>query len=396
MSPATARTVGTGGLREAVRAVSWGRPRLTYVVNSLNPGGTEKLVVDMSLAFAADFDVSVVCLDEPGLWAKDLRVQSIPVDCLWRQAGLDVAMPARLAGYFRRKRVQLVHAHQCTPWFYSALSRLAFPGTRLVFEEHGRFFPEVRNRKRALFNRFVIRPLTHRFAAVSEDVRRRLHDYEGLDYRRIEVVPNGVIAGLPVSQQERANQRRELGFCPGDFVVGTVGRIDPIKNLPLLVNSLYQARKKVPSVRGLLIGDGPVFAETCALVERLGLSEAVKAIGFRHDARRLIPCMDLFVLSSFSEGVSMALLEAIGAGVPVVVTDVGGNPDVVVKGQTGWVVPTDNEQAMTAAIVEAVVCPDKRQALALAGRRRFEERFTFERMIARYRTIYRELLGGER
>lgn len=116
-------------------------PSLAYVVNSLNPGGTEKLVAEMSFAFAAEFDIVVLCLDEPGLWANDLRDREIPVHCLWRQPGLDLAMPMRLAEHFRRCHTQIVHAHQCTPWFYAALSRLLYPAPRLLLEEHGRFFP---------------------------------------------------------------------------------------------------------------------------------------------------------------------------------------------------------------------------------------------------------------
>jgi glycosyltransferase involved in cell wall biosynthesis len=368
------------------------RPRLAYVVNNLNPGGTEKLVVEMSLAFAAEFAISVVCLDEPGVWAKDLRARDIPVYCIWRQPGLDIAVPGRLASHFRRKGTQIVHAHQCTAWFYSALSRLVNRAPRVLLEEHGRFFPEVQNKARALVQRLIIRPLTHRFVAVSEDVRVRLEQYEGLDHRQVEVVYNGVTEQPPVSQHERERLRRELGFRPNQFVVGTVGRVDPIKNLPLLVNSLSRAMMEVPAVRGLLVGDGPVFSEILALVERLGMSDRVKATGFRDDARRLIQCMDLFVLSSFSEGTSMALLEAIGAGVPVLVTEVGGNVEVVVKGKTGWVVPSGAERAMTAAIVDAARNPAKRQAMAQAGKHRFNERFTFSHMIRSYREIYWDLL----
>lgn len=369
------------------------RPKLSYVVNTLNAGGTEKLVVEMSLAFTAEFDVSVVCLDEPGLWARDLRARGIPVHCLWRQPGFDVAMPVRLADYFRKMETQVIHAHQCTAWFYSALSRLIYRAPRLLLQEHGRFFPEQENRMRAFGNRWIIRPLTHRFVAVSEDIRSRLERYEGLDCGQIEVVYNGVIPDPPVSDAERAALRDELGFGSDDFVVGTVGRMAPIKNLPLLVNSLHRSAQEVPSVRGLLVGDGPAFADTCTLLKKLGLSEVVRVTGFRDDARRLIQCMDMFVLSSFSEGISVALLEAIDAGVPVAVTNVGGNGEVVVNGKTGWSVPSDDRDAMTAVIVDAARNPARRQALIRAGRCRFEEQFTFDRMLERYAAIYRTLVG---
>lgn len=372
--------------------MSSARPGLAYVINSLNPGGTEKLVVEMSLAFAAEFDLSVFCLDEPGLWAGRLRERGIPVHGLWRQPGLDMAMPVRLARHFRRHRTRIVHAHQCTPWFYAALARLLYPTPRLLLEEHGRFFPEVENRKRAWFNRWIVKSLTHRVVAVSEDVRERLRRYEGLQHQAIAVVYNGVAPDPPLDAATRTALRREWGFTPEDFVIGTVGRFDPIKNLPLLVNSLARAGTEMPNIRGLLVGDGPELGATRDLIERLRLADRVRLTGFREDARTLVQCMDLFVLSSFSEGTSMALLEAMAAGVPVTVTAVGGNPEVVAKDQTGWVVPSDSVEALTDALLDAANNPEKRRAFAHAGQRCFEERFSFGRMIETYRRIYSDML----
>jgi glycosyltransferase involved in cell wall biosynthesis len=373
--------------------MSSARPGLAYVVNSLNPGGTEKLVVEMSLAFAAEFDLRVFCLDEPGLWAGRLRERGIPVYGLWRQLGLDMAMPVKLARHFRRHRTRIVHAHQCTPWFYAALARLLYPTPRLLLEEHGRFFPEVENRKRAWFNRWIVKPLTHRVVAVSEDVRERLRRYEGLQHQAISVVYNGVAPEPVLDAATRTALRREWGFTPEDFVIGTVGRFDPIKNLPLLVNSVARAAAEAPNIRGLLVGDGPEFPATRDLIEQLHLADRVRLTGFREDARALVQCINLFVLSSFSEGTSMALLEAMAAGVPVAVTAVGGNPEVVARDQTGWVVPSDSVEALTAAMLEAVNRPEKRRTLAGAGQRRFEECFKFDRMIETYRNLYRDMLA---
>ena len=370
------------------------RPSLAYVVNNLHPGGTERLVVEMSLIFAREFDLQVFCLDEPGLWADRLRERGIPVYGLWRQPGLDITISVKLAQYFRRQRTQIVHAHQCTPWFYVALARLLYPTPRLLLEEHGRFFPEVENWKRIWFNRWIIKPLTHRVVAVSKDIRERLRRYEGLQHQAITVVYNGVTPEPLLDAATRAALRYEWGFTAENFVIGTVGRFDPIKNLPLLVNGLARAKVEAPKIQGLLVGDGPEFGATQDLIKQLYLVDRVRLTGFRDDARKLVQCMDLFVLSSFSEGTSMALLEAMAAGVPVVVTAVGGNPEVVTEGQTGWVIPSGSVDALTTAMLEAINHPEKRRAFAFAGQQRFEERFTFGRMIEAYRQIYHEMLAG--
>jgi glycosyltransferase involved in cell wall biosynthesis len=370
------------------------KPTLAYVVHSLDPGGTEKLVVEMSLAFAAEYRVVVFCLDAPGLWASRLRQGGIPVHCLWREPGFDALLPGKLARLCRHYDVQLIHAHQCTPWFYAALTRLHCRSPRLLLEEHGRFYPEVDSPKRRLFNRYVTKRLTHRFVAVSNDVRERLVRYEGLDADRIEVIYNGVALDPPLTPEARTALRAEFGFGPEDFVVGTVGRFDPIKNLPMLVDALAVARLANANVRGVLIGDGPERAIVEAGLEATGLTRDVRLTGFRDDARRIVQALDLFVLASYSEGTSMALLEAMGYGVPVAVTRVGGNPEVVVEGESGWLVKSGDVKGLARAIQEAAGDEALRRARAAAGRRRYAEQFSFERMLDEYRQRYAELLGA--
>jgi len=185
---------------------------------------------------------------------------------------------------------------------------------------------------------------------------------------------------------------RELGFAPDDFVVGTAGRFDPIKNLPMLVRSVAQAAARNARIRGLLIGAGEQLAPVRALIDSLGATDRVRLTGFRNDARRLVQCMDLFVLASLSEGTSIALLEAVAAGVPVAVTAVGGNPEIVVAGQTGWVIASGAVEALSAAILEAAGDSPLRKRLSTAGRQRFAERFAFGNMISRYRRLYSSLV----
>ena len=370
------------------------RPKLAYVVNSLNPGGTERLVVEMARAFASEFSVLVVCLDEPGQWAERVRRMGIPVHGLWRQPGLDIGLVSRLAKLLRSFRIDLIHAHQCTAWFYSALSRLYYRNAPLILEEHGRFFPETENFRRRFVNRYFIRRLTQRYVAVSDDVRARLSRYEGLDLDEIEVIYNGVERVEKISDEKRLEFRSSLGFKQEEFVVGTVGRFDPIKNLPLLVNSIDRARRSVPRVRGLFIGDGPEMVSIKTQVKELKLAETIQLAGYRDDASQVMQCLDAFVLSSFSEGTSLALLEAMYSGVPVIVTEVGGNPELVRAGITGRTVPSEDVEALSSAIVDAVMDSERSAVMSVAARRQIDERFSFDLMIQKYRQLYCEVLGA--
>jgi L-malate glycosyltransferase len=372
------------------------RVSIAYVAHTLNPGGTERLVADMARAFAREYDIRIVCLDEPGVWAEDLRSEGIPVHCVWRQPGFDPAVPLRLAGLFRRWGTRLVHAHQCTPWFYAALSRLRYSAPRLLFEEHGRFYPESDHRLRRLVNRHLISRLTQEFVAVSADVGRRLARYEGVPGHRITLVYNGTADAPRLDAVERARLRRDLGLESSDIVVGLFGRLDPIKNPLLLLRSVADLRKSGVPVRLLIAGDGPLRSEVERVVVDLCLGEAVRMLGFRNDTRKLMQTLDVFALPSFSEGTSMALLEAMSAGVPAVATAVGGTPEILQDGVNGWLVPSDDLARLTEALREAAVRPDIRAVRAAAARRRYEEKFTARHMLDAYRDNYARLLGATR
>jgi glycosyltransferase involved in cell wall biosynthesis len=372
------------------------RPVLAYVANSLDPGGTERLVVDMGLAFAAEFDVRVWTLDSPGAWASRLRDAGIPVKGLWRQPGIDLAVAAALAHELKVAGAAIVHAHQCSPWFYAALSRLRWSSPKLILEEHGRFWPEPDRPVRRAVNRALINPLTHRFVAVSRDIATRLVRYEGVSASRIEVIHNGVAPAATCDAAERTQRRAALGLAPDDVVIGTIGRFDPIKNLPMLVDALAGAMARQPRLRAVLVGDGPQRAEIEARIRATAFAQRFVLTGHRDDARALAPCFDVFALASLSEGLSVALLEAMAAGVPAVVTDVGGNTELVEDGETGWVVPSGDTAAVERTFVAAAADTACLGRFGEAARRSWETRFSFTSMIDAYRGLYRGLLDDGR
>lgn len=366
------------------------KTKAAFVVHSLNPGGTERLAADMALALKDEYDIHILCLDEPGIWADPVRSAGIPVSCFYRQPGVDLRIPVLLARYAKSRNIDFFHAHQTTPWFYAGLSRLMQPKTKLVFEEHGRHYPENLNRKKRRFNRMVLQQLTNTVVAVSRDVKDRLVRYEGIDPKKIQVVYNGTRPLPPMTPKDRNALRHRFGFQENDIVAGFIGRLDPIKNLPLLLEGFRRASSQCPALKLLIVGDGPLFEDIKEKVHRLDLHKQVTLAGYQPDAGKLAPAMDIFLLVSLSEGTSMALLEAMSAGVPAIVTRVGGNPEIVVHGQTGWIIISDDSAALAASLTEAASDPQKRYTLGNNARNRFLENFTFDRMINQYKKIYME------
>lgn len=366
---------------------------IVYIVNSLNLGGTENLVVQMGMAFQNKHTISVICLDEPGLWASKLRKNGIPVHCFWRQPGMDLSMALKIASFCKKYRIDLIHAHQCTPWFYSALSRIIYARPKLVFEEHGRHYPEIHNWKKNLVNKVIIQNLTHKMVAVSKDVGCRLVRYEGASANRITVFYNGVQPPTLINKARREDLRQQLGIKNDDFVIGCVGRLDPIKNFPMLLNSLAAAKKTINNLKCLLVGDGPDRQSLQNQAARLQIESDVIFAGYRKDATDLLQCMDIFILCSFSEGTSMALLEAMASGIPAIVTDVGGNPELITHHHNGWVIPSNDHDKLEKSIIEANKNNKLSATMAKNSKLRFHESFTFDTMLRNYDQLYQELIG---
>ncbi len=356
--------------------------RVLHVAISLNPGGAERLVVDLATRAPGGISATVCCLDGRGAWADDLEARGVRVFHLDRRPGFHPGIGRRIARLAAAERIDVLHAHQYTPFVYSVLARLARPRLRLVFTEHGRLADAPPSARRRLANGLLARA-PGRFFAVSDELRRFL-ETEGFPPGRLEVLPNGIDPGPRPDATARAAARRALGLPDDARVVGTAARLDPVKDLPRLVEAFDRVRADLPSARLVVLGDGPERAALEAARARTAAPDAVLLAGHRPDVRALLPGFDLYVNCSTYEGVSLTILEAMAAAVPVVATAVGGTPEVVVDGSTGRLVPARDTAALAGALAGVLADPAAAAALGEAGRARMVERFSFDAMMSMY------------
>lgn len=363
------------------------RVGVMHVVLSLAPGGTERLVVDMVKRAPEWVSPSVACLDEPGAWAAQLVERGIPVTTLGRRPGFHPSLGRALAGLAAARDAQVLHCHQYTPFVYGALAKLARPRTRLVFTEHGRLADAPPSPRRRIANAFLAR-VPGRFFAVSAELRRFL-EAEGFPRGRIEVLPNGIDLLAPPAPADRTRARRTLALGEADLVLGTAARLDPVKDLRTLVAALDRVRSAHPSARLVILGEGPERGAIESEIRARELGGAVVLAGHRSDVRDLLGGFDLYVNCSTYEGVSVTILEAMAAALPVVATAVGGNGEVVDDGRTGVLVPARDPERLAETLSALLADGPRRRALGAAGRERAEERFAFERMLSMYLQAYR-------
>lgn len=356
---------------------------------SLNPGGTERLVVELARRLQARIPAMVCCLDEAGAWARELDAAGVQVIALERSGGFRPSLGRAVAEIARRHEATVIHAHHYSPFVYSCLAHFWRPGTPVVFTEHGRLSDTPPSAKRRLANRVLAR-IPRRVFAVSEDLRQHLVG-EGFAPDSLEVIYNGIEVGPVPDARTRADVRERLGASDQTFVVGTIARLDPVKDLGTLIAAASSLRAELPILIGI-VGDGPERGALEDLTRRLGIDSQVRFLGHREDARRWLAGCDAYVNCSISEGVSLTILEAMAAALPIVATRVGGTPEVV-DPDSGRLVPPRDPSALAAALRDLARDPDARARLGQSARRRLEARFTLDRMVREYGDVYASVTG---
>ena len=374
----------------AVKRAVARRPGVLQIVGRLTPGGTEHLVVEICLRLQDQFAPTVCCLDDEGEWAVDLQARGIEVIALRRRPGFRPELGWRIAAIARERGIRLLHCHQYSPFVYGRIAKYCRPHLGLLYTEHGRTSDGPPPWKRRVAN-LVLGRFDGTIVAVSDELRRYMVD--ALFPRdRVGVIYNGIDTAPMATADERRRARSALRLDADAFVVATVARLDPVKDLGTLIDAFAVVRRWKANARLVIIGEGP---ERQAVAERAGRSDvagAVQLTGYRSDVRSLLPAADLYVSSSVTEGISLTILEAMASGVPVVATAVGGTPEILSDGTTGVLVPTRNPDRLASALLALAADPARRAALAAAARRRVETAFTIERMVDEYAQAYRRLL----
>jgi glycosyltransferase involved in cell wall biosynthesis len=360
-----------------------------FVVHVMQMAGAERLVVETIRRLGNRIRPTVFCLDAIGLLGADLQRENVDVAVLGRRPGLDLPVARRLSNEIAQRDITVLHAHQYTPFFYAALAKLLRPGrARLILTEHGRHYPDIVSGRRRLGNRLLLARLADRVNAVCAFSADALAANDGFARDRIEVIPNGIDVG----QYENPARAGDLGI--ERRYVTCIARFHPVKDHATLLRGFASVAAPFPDLDLVLCGDGPLRNDLDALAQALGISERVRFLGVRRDVPAILKASTVFCLTSVSEAASLTVLEAMAAALPVVLTNVGGNPELVRDGVHGLLVPRSDPSAVATALT--TLLNDSRYAarLASAAAQRVRHQFLLETTVARYYALYEELAEG--
>ncbi len=361
--------------------------KILHITYDMRIGGTEmviKNIIDGSNK--QNFEMSVLCIESPlGPFAKDLMNDGITFYELNRQPGFDKALISNIRKIIIDNKIDILHCHQYTPWVYGVIAAM-FSRTKVIFTEHGRFYPDSSTWKRKLINP-LLNLFTDRVTAISKATKHALTEFENIPSRSIKVLYNG-IAPMTFDDDKAKVLKASLGIPENHLVLGTVARFDPIKNHIMMLTAFAKVIKQHANCTLLIVGDGEEREKIEQCIEQLSLKNNVILAGYEPKPAEHIALMDIFLLSSLSEGTSMTLLEAMSIKKPCVVTNAGGNPEIIHHEKNGLVTPNDDADAFANAINQLVSSPQLITQYGEQGEKLFNENFHQQAMNEKFASLY--------
>lgn len=324
----------------------------------------------------AGWNVTVCCYDKLGDLLSLAKELDLRVELLPRKQGVDAGYFFRLARKLHHWNATVLHMHNSTALFYGVpAARLAGVPVR-VYTEHDGVFP--RGRMVAWCNRRLAGMLTQS-VAVSRAVKQLWCDHDGINPARVMVIPNGV-------EDHYASSRPASRAASAELRIGYLGRLSREKGPDILLEAFAAAHRQISAIRLVVIGDGPERGN----LERQAsqLAAPVEFLGYRTDVPAILPTLDLLAMPSRTEGLPLALLEAMAASLPAAATNVGGNGEAMVDGVTGILVPPENPDALAEAMIMLASDAQLRSTMGTAARKRFLEHYELGKMVEAYTRLY--------
>jgi len=374
------------------------RPLVVHIMHRFDTGGLENGVVNLINHMPAEaYRHAVIALTEITDFKKRIHRPDVQFIALNKRPGHLLWIYPQLYRLFRQLRPAIIHTRNLAALEATVPAWAAGISAR-IHGEHGRDVGDLDGtNKKCQWIRRIYSPFVKHYIALSQDLAHYLTQPVGINAKRVTQIYNGVDS----TRFHPATPRQNIPGCPfndaGHWLVGTVGRMQTVKDQTNLAHAFVQALEKAPELndrlRLVMVGDGPLRHESLAILQAAGLAELAWLPGERNDMPEIMRGLDCFVLPSLGEGISNTILEAMASGLPVIATAVGGNVELVDERLNGRLIPAANPAALAEAIVDFARHPESARAMGQQSRRLVEERYSMAAMVSSYQQLYDRLLG---
>lgn len=363
--------------------------RIAHLIESDGPGGAERVVAQLATALQAAGAANVVFLRAHGEgWlAEQLRGSGVTIERFHIDRPISPSCARSLVAAFRRHRIDVAHSHEFSMAVYGGWAAWRAGIPHVITMHGGRYYASRLRRRLALRAAIAASGTT---VAVSTPLLRALSRDLSIRESRIRMIPNGV----PYQQPSSVTLRRELQLAPGDRLLVSIGNLYPVKGHQHLVDAVARLANRHPNIHLAIAGRGELAETLAARAREHGIANRIHLLGLRSDIAAILAAADIFVLPSLSEGLPLALLEAMFAARPIVASDVGEVAVALGHGDAGVLVEAGNPGALATAIDALVRDPARAAVLGEHAARRAAAEYDVSRMIQRYRTTYDELVQG--
>ena len=370
------------------------RPLVLHVMYRFDTGGLENGIVNLINHMPAHaYRHAVMALTEVTDFSRRIQRDDVEFISLRKPPGHGVWQYAKLFKLFRQLRPAIVHSRNLAALEAQAPAWAAGAPVR-IHGEHGRDIGDL-DGSNVSYQRLrrLYKPFVHHYLALSRDLDAYLVDKVKVRPHKITQVYNGVDTR---NFSPSSDGPQPIAGCPFDpanhWLIGTVGRMHPVKDQVMLAHAFVQALALTPQLRPrlrmVMVGEGPLRAQALAVLEAAGVADLAWLPGERHDVADIMRGLHAFALPSLAEGISNTILEAMASALPVLATAVGGNADLVLHGQTGLIIPAADPAAMAREIARLASSPQQSRAMGEAGRRRVEATFSMQAMVSTYQKVY--------
>lgn len=378
------------------------RPLIAHIVYRFDVGGLENGIVNLINHMPnTDFRHAVIALTEITDFRRHIVREDVSFRALHKPPGHALRLYPQLYRLLRELQPAIVHTRNLAA-LEAALPAWAAGVPARIHGEHGRDIGDLdgSSRKHRWLRR-LYRPFVRQYIALSRDLEQYLTSRVGIPAKRVVQIYNGV----DTARFYPATAAREpIEGCPFSdpalWIIGTVSRMQQVKDPLTLARAFLRALEVAPALKGklrlVMVGEGPLRAEVQALLARAGKAGLAWLPGERSDVAAILRGLDCFVLSSLAEGISNTILEAMATGLPVIATNVGGNVELVDAKLTGELVPAADAEVLAQRLVDYAVDQKAARAAGRAGRERVERLFSLGCMVQRYRQLYRSSLRAAR
>lgn len=366
--------------------------KILLVIETKGPGGAETVVLHLARNLDRSRFSTKVLLLKTGWLQKELEASGIETVIIPSRRAWDLGFLIKFVRFVREFKPAIIHSHLPGANLYSCLVGY-LTRTPVITTYHGELFLPGSPDNHAGIKHWLVRKLASRIVLVADYLR---HDFVNIAHfpaSKLSVIYNGIPIGGSDSSFDLDSKWASLGLKPDDLVVGIVANFRPPKGYKYFIDAARIVHRELPGVKFLVVGqgEGEIRQAVETAVEDYGLQNSVMLLGFRSDVPELLRVIDLFVLSSISEGLPLSAVEAMAASKPVVATNVGGLAELVANGKSGFLVPPADATALAEKILVILKDRSLRECMGKAGREIAVTTFSLEGMLAGYQELYEGL-----